>query len=274
MQIYKELDIGTAKVTKEEMQGIPHHMVNICNIQDSFSVAEFKKMCYDKIDDILKRGKNPIIVGGTGLYVSAVVNDMSFEEEKIDEEYRAYLYNLAKLKSNEYVHEMLKKVDEKSASSIHPNNLKRVIRALEIAKGSNKLKSEHMEDEINKKYVGISKYDFYVFYLDFKRDILYDRINKRVDIMVQQGILKEAKMIYDKNLSPKCTCMQAIGYKEFFPYFEGIVTLESAIEKLKLETRKYAKRQETWFKNKLDVISLDGNSNMDVKIKHILDIIN
>lgn len=259
MQIYRDLNVGTAKVTKEEMQNIPHHLINICDMQDSFSVADFKEMCYDKIKDIISRNKTPIIVGGTGLYISAVVNNMTFEEEKIDEEYRNYLYELAKTKSNEYVHDMLKSIDPESALIIHPNNLKRVIRALEIAKNSKILKSEHMENEVNRIKNQDIPYNFLVFYIDFAREKLQQRINQRVDAMLNEGILEEAKLVYNKKLPQKCTCMQAIGYKEFFPYFENKITLEEAVEKLKLETRKYAKRQETWFKNKLDIIKLDGN---------------
>ena len=274
MQIYKELNIATAKVTKEEMQNIPHHLIDICNIQDSFSVADFKKMCYDKIDEIIKRGNTPIIVGGTGLYVSAVVNNMSFDEEENDLEYRNYLYNLAKTNSNEYLHDMLKEIDENSAKEIHPNNLKRVIRALEIAKNNKKLKSEHMEEEKQRIKKENIPYNFLVFYIDFSRDILYERINKRVDIMLNQGLLKEAKMVYDKKLKENSTCMQAIGYKEFFPYFENKITLDEAIEKLKQETRKYSKRQETWFKNKLEIIKIDGNKNTESKIRDITEYIN
>ncbi len=273
MQIYKELSIGTAKVTKEEMQNIPHHLIDVCSIEDSFSVADFKNMCYDKIDDIIKRGNTPIIVGGTGLYVSAVVNNMSFDEEEIDLEYRNYLYNLAETNSNEYLHDMLKKIDEKSAKEIHPNNLKRVIRALEIAKNSGKLKSEHMQEEKERIKKENIPYNFLVFYIDFARNILYERINERVDIMLNQGLLKEAKMIYDKNLKKDSTCMQAIGYKEFFPYFENKVTIEEAVEKLKQETRKYAKRQETWFKNKLDIIKIDGQIDRKEQVNVILDYI-
>ncbi len=274
MQIYKNLDIGTAKVTKEEMQGIPHHVIDVCDVQDSFSVADFQKICYDKINDIIKRGKTPIIVGGTGLYVSAVVDNMTFEDEKIDQKYRDYLYALAKLKSNEYVYQMLKNVDYESAETIHPNNLKRVIRALEIAKNSTKLKSEHIQDDRNNSIKKGNDYLFNTFYINFNRDTLNQRINKRIDVMMNQGLLDEAKKVYDMNLSLNCTCMQAIGYKEFFPYFLGKSTLEECIEKLKQETRKYAKRQETWFKNKLDVVSLDGESSINSKIEYILKIIN
>ena len=270
MQIYKGLDIATAKVTKVEMQEVPHHLIDICDIDESFSVADFKDMCYDKIDEIISRNNIPIIVGGTGLYLSAVVNNMDFPKQELDTEYREYLYELAKVKSNEYIYNMLKEVDPKSAEEIHPNNLKRVIRALEIAKIEGMLKSEHMQNEKNRIVEQDIPYNFYIFYLDFDRETLYGRINKRVDIMLESGILSEAKKVYDRKLPSNCTCMQAIGYKEFFPYFEGKISLEEAVEKLKLETRKYSKRQETYFKNKFDLIVLDGKLAREKQIQIIL----
>ena len=236
-------------------------------------------MCYDKIDDIISRGKNVIIAGGTGLYVSAIVDDMNFTDEVEDTNYREYLYSLANLKSKEYVYEMLKNIDSKTAQTIHPNNLKRVIRALEITKNSNILKSEHIKLEKQRiDNVKISdensKYIFKVIYIDYDRKTLYDRINKRVDIMVDEGLIDEAKMVYDMNLNKDLTIMQAIGYKEFFEYFKGNESLDVSIERLKQETRKYSKRQETWFKNKLDIIKIDGNLKVDEKLKKVKEILN
>jgi tRNA dimethylallyltransferase len=273
MQIYKGLDIGTAKVTEEEKQGVVHHIIDICNPNEKFSVADFKELCYHKIDEILSKGKKVIIVGGTGLYVSAVVEDMNFENEDIDVEYRNKLEKLAKEKSNEYLHEMLQKIDPKSAELIHKNNVKRVIRALEIAKNSKELKSTHMQKEMIRKKQE-SKYDFYVFCLNIERELLYKRINERVDIMVKNGVIDEAKKLYDMNLDKTSTCMQAIGYKEFFPYFEGKSTLDECIEKLKVETRKYSKRQMTWFKNKLSPYFLDGTDDKNILICEILNVLN
>lgn len=274
MQIYKELSIGTAKVREEEKQGVTHHLIDICSIKEKYSVAEFKKMCYDKIIDIINRKKTPVIVGGTGLYVSSVVNNMSFEEEQVDEEYRNYLYELAKVKSNEYVYEILKNIDPESARNIHPNNLKRVIRAIEIAKNTSKIKSEHMKEELERLQKQQPEFKFIVFYIDYSRDVIYERINKRVDLMLKEGLLEEAKMVYDMDFPSNCTCMQSIGYKEFFPYFKEEITLDEAIEKLKLETRKYAKRQETWFKNKLDIIKIDGNLSILHKVDYIINYLN
>lgn len=274
MQIYKELNIGTAKVTKKEAEGIPHHLINICEIDQKFSVAEFKNMCYDKIEEILQRGKNVIIVGGTGLYINSIVYNMNFDEQEIDFEYRNYLEDLAKNTSKEEVFKILQEIDPKSAENIHPNNLKRVIRAIEIAKNSNVLKSEHMESELKRIEVEESKYEFLVFNLIWNREILNERINKRVDIMMEQGLLEEAKKVYDMNLSKDNTCMQAIAYKEFFPYFEGKNSLEESIDKLKLESRKYAKRQVTWFKNKLKTISLNGEESKEKLTQDIIKYIN
>lgn len=264
MQIYKGLDIGTAKVTEEEAQGIYHHLINICEIDENFSVADFQNMCYDKIDEIIKKGKTPIIVGGTGLYVSSVVDNMNFTDEDIDYNYREYLENLAKENSNEYVHNILKQIDPESAKLIHPNNLKRVIRAIEIAKSSDELKSVHMEKENKRKLLQEPKYDFRLFCIDFDREKLYERINLRIDLMLKEGILDEAKMVYDMKLDKNSTCMQAIGYKEFFPYFKEEKSLEECSEKLKKDTRNYAKRQMTWFKNKLncDYIKADDLEKM------------
>ncbi len=273
MQIYKGLDVGTAKVTKEEAQGIPHHIIDICNVEDNFSVADFKKMCYDKIEEIKSRGKNVIIAGGTGLYMNAVVYDMNFEEEEQDQELRQRLENIAKEKGNEYLHKMLEEIDSESAEKIHMNNVKRVIRAIEMANKSKILKSVHMQKEKERIEKEEGKYDFIVFCIEQEREYLYNRINLRVDLMVKDGILDEARKVYDMNLPLNNTCMQAIGYKEFFPYFRGEVTLEAAIETLKKETRHYAKRQMTWFNNKLDTIKLDGSKPKDALVDEILRVV-
>lgn len=271
MQIYKKLDIATAKVTKEEMEGIPHHMIDICDIDEKFSVADFKNMCYHEIDDVLSRNKNVIIVGGTGLYINSVVYDMKFSDESKESTYREELIKEAKEKGNDYLYRKLEETDPDSAKTIHPNNIKRIVRALEIAANSRTLKSAHMEEE-KKRLSQFShpKYDFYVFCIDYPRDLLYERINKRVDIMVDHGVLKEAKMVYDMKLDNNCTCMQSIGYKEFFDYFEGKITLFEAILNLKKSTRHYAKRQMTWFKNKLDCIYLKEYNDVEKMMSQII----
>ena len=269
MQIYRGLDVGTAKVTKEEAQGIPHHMIDICDVEEKFSVADFKHMCYDKIEEILKKNKNVIIAGGTGLYINAVVYNMNFENEETDTEYRKELENIAKEKGNEYLYSILESIDPESAKKIHMNNVKRVIRAIEMSKNV-KLKSIHMKEEKERIEKEKSKYEFFVFCIEQDREYLYNRINLRVDLMVKDGIVDEARKVYDMKLPKDNTCMQAIGYKEFFPYFEGNLTLEEAIENLKKETRHYAKRQMTWFNNKLKCIKLDGSKSKDELVNEIL----
>lgn len=269
MQIYENLDVGTAKVTEEEAQGIKHHIIDVCKVQDKFSVADFKAMCYDKIKDIRSRGKNVIIAGGTGLYVNAVVYNMNFDEEETDTKLRKELQNIANKNGNEFLHNMLKEIDPESAASIHMNNVKRVIRAIEMAKNA-KLKSVHMNEEKERLKQEKSIYNFSVFCIEQDREYLYNRINLRVDLMVKDGILEEARKVYDMNLPKDNTCMQAIGYKEFFPYFDGKITLDEAIDNLKKETRHYAKRQMTWFNNKLDCIKLDGSKSKDELVDEIL----
>lgn len=274
MQIYKDLDVGTAKVTEEEAQGIPHHLIDICDVHDKFSVADFKQMCYDKIDEIKSKNKNVIIAGGTGLYVNAVVYNMNFNEEEANEEYRKELENIAKTKGNEYLYNMLINIDPESAKQIHMNNVKRVIRAIEMANNSDILKSVHMKEEKARIENEKPKYEFCVFCIEQEREYLYSRINLRVDLMLNDGILEEAKKVYDMKLPKDNTCMQAIGYKEFFPYFEGKITLDEAVENLKKETRHYAKRQMTWFNNKLDTVKLDGSKSKDVLVDEILAYLN
>lgn len=276
MQIYKSLDYGTAKVTKDEQLEIKHHLIDICDISEEFSVADFKSLCYDKIDEILKKNKIPIIVGGTGLYINSVVLDLDFqaEEEKEEvKEYRNYLYDLASKNSNGYIYDILVKLDPVTASQIHKNNLRRVVRALEIIKFNGNTKSEHMENEKRRIENLNLKYDFSIYYIDMPREILYDRINRRVDQMLEQGeILKEAKLIFDMGNKASSTCKQAIGYKEFFPYFNNEETLDVCVQKLKQATRNYAKRQITWFKNKLDKVNLNGlldiKENVEIVIKN------
>lgn len=244
-------------------------MIDICDVEEKFSVADFKHMCYDKIEEILKKNKNVIIAGGTGLYINAVVYNMNFENEETDTEYRKELENIAKEKGNEYLYSILESIDPESAKKIHMNNVKRVIRAIEMSKNV-KLKSIHMKEEKERIEKEKSKYEFFVFCIEQDREYLYNRINLRVDLMVKDGIVEEAKKVYDMKLPKDNTCMQAIGYKEFFPYFEGNLTLDEAIENLKKETRHYAKRQMTWFNNKLKCIKLDGSKSKDELVNEIL----
>ena len=245
MQIYRGMDIGTAKPTKEELLSVPHHLIDIKDPNENFSCADFQAIAKDTINDIIKRGKTPIFCGGTGLYLDSVLKIPSFSETARDENYRAYLEELAESKGADFIHGMLKEIDPESADAIHKNNVKRVIRALEIYKATGKTKSEL--DKESKKV--LPPYDSTVFFLSAKnRELLYERIEKRVDIMLDEGLLCEAKRLYDGGfLNEEYTSFGAIGYKEFIPYFEGRTSLDSCIEELKKATRHYAKRQLTWF---------------------------
>ena len=248
MQIYKGLDVGTAKATKEEQRQIKHHLLDICDIGDSFSVARYKKLCYEKLDELINKNITPVIVGGTGLYINAVVNNMNFDDytEENNTERREKLEKVLEENGKEYLYNMLKEVDKNAAQNIHINNTKRVIRALELAmQDVNKSSIEKRNDLWNR---NPSKYNFVTVYIDMPRDMLYDRINRRVDLMKDSGVLEEARTLKEMKLDGNNTAMQAIGYKEFFGLLDGKETLEEALEKLKQSTRRYAKRQITWFK--------------------------
>lgn len=251
MQIYKGLDIGTAKATKEEQEEIKHHLIDICDITDEFSVADYKKNCYNTIDEIISLNKVPVIVGGTGLYVNAVVNNMNFDDysaegESKSESIREELQQILEKEGKEKLYNILLELDSKAAEKIHMNNTKRVIRAIELAKeGIYKGNIDSRNDLWNKNE---SKYNFVTVYIDMPREKLYERINMRVDLMKDSGVIDEAKMLKGLNLAPTNTAVQAIGYKEFFDYLDGKETLDEALNKLKQGTRRYAKRQITWFK--------------------------
>lgn len=267
MQIYKGLDIGTAKATKEEQKEIKHHLIDICDISDEFSVAEYKKLCYEKIDEIIALGKVPVIVGGTGLYINAVVNNMNFEdyEENKDDSVREELQEILEKEGKEKLYNMLFELDAKAAEKIHINNTKRVIRAIELAKeGVYKGNIDRRNDLWNRNE---SKYNFVTVYIDMPREKLYERINIRVDMMKDSGVIEEAKMLKDMNLEQTNTALQAIGYKEFFEYIDGKETIEAALDKLKQGTRRYAKRQVTWFKK----LGCDIKYNNDISKEELID---
>lgn len=253
IQVYKEMDIGSAKITKEETDGIPHHLIDILEPKEEFNVHIFKKLATKAINDISSRGKIPIIVGGTGFYIQAVLYDINFDDTETDYEYREYLEQLAKDKGNAFLHNMLKEVDHKSAAAIHCNNLKRVIRALEYYKQTGKKISEHNEKERENK----SPYNFAYFVLNDKRDKLYNRINQRVDIMFDNGLLKEMETLIAKGYTRDLVSMQGIGYKELFNYFDGKTSLDETKELIKKNTRHFAKRQLTWFRREKDVTMLN-----------------
>ena len=253
IQVYKGMDIGSAKITKEETDGIPHHLIDILEPKEEFNVHIFKKLATKAINDISSRGKIPIIVGGTGFYIQAVLYDINFDDTETDYEYREYLEQLAKDKGNAFLHNMLKEVDPESAAAIHCNNLKRVIRALEYYKQTGKKISEHNEKERENK----SPYNFAYFVLNDKRDKLYNRINQRVDIMFDNGLLKEMETLIAKGYTRDLVSMQGIGYKELFNYFDGKTSLDETKELIKKNTRHFAKRQLTWFRREKDVTMLN-----------------
>lgn len=247
MQIYRGMDIGTAKITPAEMQGIPHHLIDIKDPEDSFSVAEFQQLVRPLIREITRRRKLPMIVGGTGLYIQSVLYDYQFTDAPSDEGYRQKLRKFVEENGEMALFHMLKAVDEESAARIHPRNVRRVIRALEIYHCTGKTMSEWQKTQTPELL-----YDAAIIGLTMEREQLYRRINERVEQMIANGLLDEVKALYDRGLRD-CQSIQAIGYKELYAYFVGAISLEEAIEQLKQNSRRYAKRQLTWFRNKLPV---------------------
>ncbi|MDP4133838.1 MAG: tRNA (adenosine(37)-N6)-dimethylallyltransferase MiaA [Bacillota bacterium] len=243
MQIYKDMNIGTAKPDSNERMGIAHHMIDICEIEDNFSVADYCEMAHKVIYDINMRGKKAILAGGTGLYIDSVIKDLSFKESNTDLNLRNDLNKKAKDEGTGAVYEILKEKDKEAAEKIHPNNLKRVIRAIEIVTLTGKSINEYEKESVPVS----SRYDVKYIALRAQRAFLYEKINKRVDKMMKQGLYEEALMVYNRAKGKNLTCMQAIGYKEFIPVIEGKISLLEAVDELKKNTRRYAKRQLTWF---------------------------
>nr|WP_243879492.1 tRNA (adenosine(37)-N6)-dimethylallyltransferase MiaA [Staphylococcus xylosus] len=254
MQVYKQMDIGTAKIMQDEMSGIPHHMIDILEPDENFSAYEFKNRAQRLIKEITARGRVPIIAGGTGLYIQSLIYNYDFEDETISEqkslEIEAKLSELDQL-SNEALHQYLASFDEVSAQDIHPNNRKRVRRAIQYY-----LKTKKLLSSRKKVQQFAENYDTLLLGIEMSRDILYQRINKRVDIMLERGLLSEVQQLVDNGYETSQS-MQAIGYKEIVPVIKQELSLDEATEKLKQHSRNYAKRQMTWFKNKLDVLWLD-----------------
>lgn len=257
MQIYKGMDIGTAKVKPEEMDGVPHYMIDEWEATNPCSVAAFKLRVNQYIEAIYAKGKIPIIVGGTGFYINAILYDTQFEETESDTTLREQLALRAEKEGADALYKDLCEVDPEAAKQIHPNNVKRVIRALEYYKQTGCPISAHNEKEKTKRLVNESPYDYTFFALNMARPLLYERINQRIDLMMEEGLLQEVKSFYDAGLSEDLPSMKAIGYKEFFPYFRGEESLEACIEQLKQNTRRYAKRQMTWFKHQANPIFID-----------------
>ena len=242
MQIYKGMDIATAKPTKEERNEVPHYLVDFQDTNEGFSVAQYVQLAHKCIEDIGAKGKIPFIVGGTGLYISSLIDNLDFGETECDYEYREELRKKAHENGNEYVLNMLAEIDPDTAKTLHPNNLNRIIRALEVYKTTGRKMSELKEDSRKNP----SMYEPCMIALDYDRQVLYDRINSRVDIMLSMGLIDEAKEFYQRRDYP--TAAQAIGYKELKPYLEGKCELQCCVDELKKETRHYAKRQLTWLK--------------------------
>lgn len=253
MQVYRHMDIGSAKIMPEEMQGITHYMIDELEPDEEFHVVRFTTMAKEYLKEIYAAGKIPIIAGGTGFYIQALLYDIDFTEQQCDEAYRRQLEEQAKEHGAGYLHEMLRKVDPASAEAIHANNVKRVIRALEFYHLSGQKISEHNETERQKQ----SPYNFAYFVLNDERAKLYERIDKRVDAMIAAGVVNEVQKLKDMGCSREMVSMQGLGYKEILAYLDGEYTLEEAVYIIKRETRHFAKRQLTWFKRERDVIWLD-----------------
>jgi tRNA dimethylallyltransferase len=249
IQVYKYMDIGSAKITKEEMQGIPHFLIDELYPDEEFNVVIFQKKAKEYIEQIYQRRHIPVIVGGTGFYIQAVLYGIDFEETAADKSYREELEMFAKENGVEALHNKLKEVDEKAAEEIHANNKKRVIRALEYYKQTGCKISEHNEEQRKK----CSPYQFVYFVLNQDRDILYKRINERVDKMMEKGLLNEVEGLLEMGYQRELVSMQGIGYKEVVSYLEGEISLEEAVDRIKKETRHFAKRQITWFKRESEV---------------------
>lgn len=269
MQIYKEMDIGTAKPTKEEMQEIQHYMINTIFPNERYSVADYKKDAKKAIREIIKKGKVPIIVGGTGLYVDSLIYEIEYPDIKFDEKYRQELEEQVRKDGLEKLYNKAKKIDPEAMLKISSNDKKRILRVLEIYKATGKTKTEQERKSREKE----PEFDYLVYGLNMPREKLYERINLRVDIMIKQGLIKEVEEIYKKyNEFP--TAMQGLGYKEVVEYLEGHLTKEEMIEKIKQETRRYAKRQMTWFRKNKQTIWLDAEGDRQNNINIILEGIN
>lgn len=267
MQVYKYMDIGSAKIRPEEMDGIKHYMIDELEPDEEFHVVRFQQMAKAAMEEIYAKGKVPIVVGGTGFYIQALLYDIDFTENEEDTAYRMELEQIAKENGPEKLHEMLREVDPESADAIHANNVKRVIRALEFYKLTGQKISEHNEKERAKE----SPYEFCYFVLNDDRKLLYDRIDLRIDKMMEEGLLEEVSSLKNKGYTKDMVSMQGLGYKEILDYLNGECSLEEAIYILKRDTRHFAKRQLTWFRRERDVIWVDKN-NYDHDEEKILEV--
>lgn len=272
MAIYKYMDIGSAKIKKDEMKGIPHHLIDIIDPRCSFSAAEFKVFAENAIDDIVRRSKFPMIVGGTGLYINSLIMSYDFTNAGKDEEYRKHLLDLADKHGKEYIHNMLEEIDPESFKKLYPNDLKRVIRALEVYKVTGETISKFNEN--NQNTSENSPYNLHYYVLNMDRSKLYERIDKRVDLMLQEGLIEEVKLLQKMGCQPDMQSMKGIGYKEILYYLDKRISLDEAIYLIKKGSRNYAKRQLTWFRKDkravwLDKDMLNEDEIIDIIVKEI-----
>ena len=256
MQVYRHMDIGSAKIKPEEMEGIPHHLIDVLEPDDEFHVVKFQQLAKKAMREIWERGHIPIVTGGTGFYIQALLYDIDFDENEKEDACRKELEAYAKEHGAEALHEKLAFADPASAEMIHPNNIKRVIRALEFYEQTGKRISEHNETQRQRE----SPYAFAYFVLTDDRAHLYERINRRVDQMIEEGLVNEVQALKDKGYTKQLVSMQGLGYKEILDYLDGNCTLEEAIYTIKRDTRHFAKRQLTWFKRERDVIWINKQS--------------
>ena len=248
MQVYRHMDIGSAKVTKEEMDGVPHHLIDVLDPWEPFNVAVFQKLAKEAVEDILSRGRLPIVAGGTGFYIQALLYDIDFQKTEEDGAIRRSLERLGEEKGSEYLHAMLQEIDPESAAAIHANNRKRVIRAIEYFRLTGEKISLHNEEERKKS----SPYDFLYYVVTMDRAALYERIDRRVDQMMERGLVEEVRRLKAMGCTRDMVSMQGLGYKEILDYLDGVCTLEEAVYVMKRDTRHFAKRQLTWFRRERD----------------------
>jgi tRNA dimethylallyltransferase len=253
MQVYRYMDIGSAKIRPEEMEGIPHHLIDVLDPSEDFNVVKFQAMALQAMEEIYKKGRIPILAGGTGFYIQAIVKGIDFTENDDDSSFRKKLERLAGEKGNEYLHSRLCQVDPASGEAIHPNNVKRVIRALEFYEKTGQPISVHNEQERQKG----SPYNYAYFVLNEDRSLLYQKIEQRIAQMMEEGLLEEVKRLSQQGYTKEMVSMQGLGYKELLSYLDGTYSLEEAVYVLKRDTRHFAKRQLTWFRREEDVIWLN-----------------
>lgn len=253
MQVYRHMDIGSAKIRPEEMEGVPHYLVDVLEPEEDFNVVRFQQMAKAAAEEIYARGRIPIAAGGTGFYIQALLYDIDFTENDGDSSFRRKLEKTAEEKGGEYLHALLQEADPEAALQIHPHNIKRMIRALEFHHQTGGKISEHNETEREKE----SPYNFAYFVLTDDRSRLYDRIDRRVDLMMEEGLLDEVRFLKERGVRRDSTAMQGLGYKELYAFLDGEYPLEEAVRIIKRDTRHFAKRQLTWFKRERDVIWAD-----------------